>query len=267
MINESNKPLARGRTAEIFAWREGWVVKLFYPWVDAETIDYEAHMAALVQSSGLPVPAAGEIVRVNGRIGLLYERIEGLPMWPDGLAAAPWRIFRYARCTAELHAQVHDRSIASSFPIQRQRLMDKLHQAKALPNSLRAGVLAALQYLPDGDRLCHGDFHPANILLSGRGKIIIDWVDATLGNPLADVARTSVLVLGAAACQIQGTIQKTLVRMFHSAYLHHYFSLKPGGEEEYTRWLPVVAAARLSENIPELEAWLINQIELGLKID
>jgi hypothetical protein len=43
-----------------------------------------------------------------------------------------------------------------------------------------------------------------------------------------------------------------------------YFSLRPGGESEYSRWLPIVAAARLSENIPELEKWLVAQAENGL---
>jgi hypothetical protein len=35
------------------------------------------------------------------------------------------------------------------------------------------------------------------------------------------------------------------------------FNLRPGGYEEYRRWLAVVAAARLSEHIPELEQWLV----------
>jgi hypothetical protein len=41
--------------------------------------------------------------------------------------------------------------------------------------------------------------------------------------------------------------------------LKYYFNLRPGGENEYRHWLPIVAAARLSENIPELETWLIRK--------
>jgi hypothetical protein len=52
---------------------------------------------------------------------------------------------------------------------------------------------------------------------------------------------------------------KLMVRLFHSAYLRKYFRLRPRGETEYRRWLPVVAGARLNENIPELEQWLIQQ--------
>jgi hypothetical protein len=92
--------------------------------------------------------------------------------------------------------------------------------------------------------------------------VVIDWIDASRGNPLADVARTTIIVLGAAASsEVPNTALKVFVRLFHSIYLHHYFQLCPGGEEEYRRWLPVVAAARLSENIPELEHWLLHQAE------
>ncbi len=39
----------------------------------------------------------------------------------------------------------------------------------------------------------------------------------------------------------------------------------PARETEYRRWLPVVVAARLSENIPELEQWLLEQAQKGLQ--
>jgi hypothetical protein len=55
-----------------------------------------------------------------------------------------------------------------------------------------------------------------------------------------------------------------VVRIFLPAYLNRYFQLCPGDEEEYRRWLPIVAAARLSHNIPELEKMLIEQVERNL---
>jgi len=45
--------------------------------------------------------------------------------------------------------------------------------------------------------------------------------------------------------------------------MNHFFSLHPGKQDEYTRWLAINAAARLSENIPELEQWLIEQAQKG----
>ena len=114
--------------------------------------------------------------------------------------------------------------------------------------------------LPDGDQLCHGDFHPANVLATPQGEVIIDWIDATRGNPLADLARSSIIAQGVAATeQTTSPVEKLFVRLFHTIYLRHYFALRPGGREEYGRWLPIVAAARLSENIPEIEQWLLAQ--------
>src|SRR5215210_4707672 len=54
--------------------------------------------------------------------------------------------------------------------------------------------MATLEALPDGDRLCHGDFHPGNILLGDRGPAVIDWTGATRGDPAGDLARTRLLL-------------------------------------------------------------------------
>ncbi len=48
--------------------------------------------------------------------------------------------------------------------------------------------------LPDGDQVCHGDFHPDNIMLTPAGPRVIDWNNATSGNPLADIAWTSLIL-------------------------------------------------------------------------
>jgi uncharacterized protein (TIGR02172 family) len=256
--------IAYGRTAEIYAWQEGQVLKLFYDWFKLENIEYEAQIAQVVHTSGLPVPAVGEIIRVNDRNGLVYQRVNGHSMW-EMLHRKPWNGLRYARRMAELHAEMHASTMQVHIPSQRQKLSNKIRHTKALSGPLQSKTLAALETMPDGDRVCHGDFHPGNILMTPQGEIIIDWIDASRGNPLADLARTTVLALGAAeTSQIQNPLLKAFMHIFHTAYIHHYFKLCPGGKEEYHRWLPIVAAARLSEEIPELEKWLIAQAEKGL---
>ena len=52
-----------------------------------------------------------------------------------------------------------------------------------------------------------------------------------------------------------------LIHISSRFYLRRYFQLCPGGEEEYHRWLPIIAAARLADNIPEFEKMLIEQVE------
>lgn len=259
MNQNLGKPIAYGRTAEIYAWQDGQVLKLFYDWFGLESIKYELRISQAVHTSGLPVPSVGEIIRINDRNGLTYQRMEGIPMW-DVMSRRPWIIFHHARRMAELHVEMHASDIQADLPSQRQRLIDKLRDAVALPADLRSKALSVLDSMPDGNRLCHGDFHPLNILVSGQEEIIIDWIDASLGNPLADLARTTIILLGAVETdQVPNLFEKVFVRIFHNKYLRHYFSLRPGGEHEYSCWLPIIAAARLSENISELETWLIAQ--------
>ncbi|MBN2386268.1 MAG: phosphotransferase [Anaerolineales bacterium] len=255
--------LAVGRTAEIYAWHEGQVLKLFHNWFSLENIQYEQRLNRLVHEAGVPSPQVGEIVRVDGRNGLVYERLDGDSMG-SLLRQQPGRVLVFARRTAELQARMHATAISLELPAQRARLQRKIAAADPLPAAVKQAALTALESLPDGDRVCHGDFHPGNIQMTSGDPVIIDWIDATRGNPLADVARTSVLALGAAgSTQTSGGV-KVFLHLFHAAYLRHYFRLRPGGQAEYRRWLPVVAAARLSENIPELENWLIARARKGL---
>jgi aminoglycoside phosphotransferase (APT) family kinase protein len=107
--------------------------------------------------------------------------------------------------------------------------------------------------------VCHGDFHPGNVILGNHTVVIIDWIDAARGNPTADTARTSIILRGITHEPGVNGFMRLLVVMFHRYYLRHYLRKKPEAKEEYLRWLPITAAARLSEGISQLEPWLIDQ--------
>jgi Ser/Thr protein kinase RdoA (MazF antagonist) len=139
----------------------------------------------------------------------------------------------------------------TGLPAMRSRLERKIQEAPALPNNLRLKALNALARMPEGDRLCHGDFHPDNVIETPTGPVIIDWVDVTSGAPLADVARTALLVRhgslpsGNPLMLLLNVMRKS----FYNAYLNRYFELAPGSPAEVEAWLPIVAAARMSEGI------------------
>lgn len=258
------KPIAYGRTAEIFAWEDGWVLKLFYDWFPEESVRYEAKLARAVQVAGLPVPAAGEIVEIGDRLGLPYQRVEGSTMLEE-MSAKPWTLPKSSQLLAELQSGMHDDHTVTGLPSQRQRLENKIRRAEGLSPALRAAALEALAAMPEGQRLCHGDFHPDNVLMTARGPVVIDWIDATLGRPLADVARSSVILMGVSAPGSSASwVQKVMVGWYHRIYLRHYFRLRPGGEDEYRAWRPIVAAARTSEGITEIQDWLLSQVQAGL---
>lgn len=269
-------PISSGRTAEIYNWGQEHVLKLFYDWVALESIENEARNACTIYESGLPVPEVGAILRVNNRTGLIYKRIAGPSMFRLG-QRRPWNVIRYLRSSAELQAKIHSHSISTGLPSQRQILERHIREAVGLPRHLRAKALAALEAMPDGNQLCHGDFWPGNILMSPRGAVVIDWNRASCGNPLADLARTTNAAMAflktnqvrraflsygrSRLSQVKNSLFRTIIRITYPIYLRRYFRLRPGGEEEYQRWLPIIAAARLVDEIPELDGMLIEQVE------
>jgi uncharacterized protein (TIGR02172 family) len=240
--------LATGATSQIYAWREGWVLKLFIQEVSRDTVENEASLTRIIHSSGIPAPAVGDIVEVNGRLGLELERLDGVSML-DALTAAPWKLSSFARQLAELHAEMHTRAV-TGIPKMRERLQHKINRA-AIPDDVRWAALNALEELPEDDKLCHGDFHPGNILLTQRGPMIIDWLDAMRGSPLLDIARSSLLFGSGRLPQNlpHAWLLNLIQRPFYHVYQQRYFQLHPADREQLPRWVPVVAAARLDENV------------------
>ena len=257
-----DKPIAVGRTAQVYAWGENQVLKLYRDWCPPHWVDLEARIGRIVKDAGLPVPAVGDIIEINVRRGVVYERLEGVSMFRM-IVARPWTIIRFGRMAAELHAAMHVVQAPSDLPDQHDGLERAIEHARALPDDLRRRTLAVLDTCPDGDRLCHGDFHPENVLMTRRGPIIIDWMTAVRGDPLGDVARTVLLMT--VGEPPTGALIRLLTRLMRgwmrSAYLERYFELRPEGREGLNRWLIVTFAARLAENINNETEQLISFVK------
>jgi len=257
-------PIAEGRTAEIYEWTDGYILKLYHDWCPSHWVVDEARIAHAVAEAGIPVPAAGEIIEVNGRRGLIYERVSGSSMLQD-MYSRLWMLFKHARTLAELQVKVHQQSI-SGLPSYKDGLMYAIRHAPYLSDELRGQVLDLLTALPVEAGVCHGDFHPGNVLLTAKEAFVIDWMTASSGSRWADVARTSMILnIGAknAGRQVSPIIV-LLIRLYYRAYLNRYMSLVPDVNNEFPRWIPVIAAARLNEKIDGEQDALIAMINDGL---
>jgi uncharacterized protein (TIGR02172 family) len=256
--------IAEGRTAEIYEWNDGYILKLYRDWCPVHWVEHEAKVAHAITAAGIPSPAAGEIVEVNQRRGLIYERVTGISMLQD-LNIHPWKILKHAHSLAELHVKINELSI-SGLQSYKEGLMHSIHRAPHLDSNLLKKLLNHIASLKDGEKVCHGDFHPGNVLLTKKGAVVIDWMTACTGNPWADVARTSMLLtIGAKSA---GKQVKPMVRLFihlyHRAYLNQYMNLIPDGRDELTKWTPIITAARLDEKIEGEDEALVEMVRAGL---
>lgn len=262
--------IGEGRVAEVYEWGpdRDRVVKLYQPGYPPDWIRYEAKVGSAVQAAGVPAPGVFELVEVDERQGLLFERMPG-KMLREWMLESPdeWR--RFATEMAGLHYSIH-RCTAAGLPRQKDRLAGAIKQSEELLKERLNPVLRCLDALPEGDRVCHGDFHPDNILYTGVSSVAIDWVDASTGNPLGDVARTSLMFLSPYVPPgtpegITGTLIQEMKQQLNRVYLDEYYRLAGVDENDCKAWLLPVAAARLRENVPGERPWLLELIDDQLR--
>jgi uncharacterized protein (TIGR02172 family) len=271
-VEINTQPIAVGRTAEIFAWEDGRILKLLRPGFPPGLIQQEQVITTAVGQAGIAVPKIYGVIEVDGRPGILYERIDG-PSLTRNIERYPFRLKAHAALLATLHASIHTHIVShppEDSARQKKILARQVQEAQVLPAPVRQAVLDLLERLPDGSTLCHNDFHPLNVLIGSGGPVIIDWESASLGNPCADVARTSLTVaLGRPAEGFPSIWMKLLaewyLRAFTSAYLDHYRSITHNSLPDLRAWQIVQAAAKVQYEAPANQGLWIKVIYQGLK--
>src|SRR5262249_28319690 len=101
----------------------------------------------------------------------------------------------YLQAMARLHVALH-RHQARRLPSLKAWLGGEIREAgeKFGATFPAVALLERLSDLPDGDRLCHGDLHFANVMGQAGDASIIDWPSAMRGHPAADVCQSWLLM-------------------------------------------------------------------------
>ena len=240
--------LGQGRAAEVFELDSERVLKVARAGSES-ALEREAIAMRAAHAAGAPVPALHEVGRYDDRVGIVMARARGKDMLSD-LARRPWTLVRVGAKLGRIHAQVHRASAPSDLPTVKSHAEERLSRVEP---TLRDKVQAVLRELPDGDRLCHLDFHPGNIMRDGPTMIVIDWSSAARGDPLADVAFTVLGLHGGKPPP--GTA--LITRMFSPigrgmiirGYLRSYRRHAGVDETRLARWRVVAAGVRLSYEI------------------
>jgi aminoglycoside phosphotransferase (APT) family kinase protein len=248
--------IARGNTSDVWRWSPTTVVKVLHAGIPEHWASLEAEITQRVHAAGLPAPATDGVVEVDGRPGVLLERIEGASMWAR-MKAEPTGLLALTEELVDIQVAVQAAGPIEGIPDLEARLHGKIDEAEQIGEPERLEAHALLSGMPRGEALCHGDMHPANILGSSRGWVVVDWFDAAIGRADADLARSSLLMRPPATPQssnrhLDGATIEVLDRL-HGAYLA---ALRGRGLVEsatFARWEAVLAVARMSEPVQKAD--------------
>ncbi len=247
----SSNLLASGRTADVYAVDGSRVLKLLKPGFHPLMLAVESAKTAAVRAAGVPAPAVGDQIEVEGRPGLLFERIDG-PTMLEVFLSDPGKAVDFAVPFTDLHVDFLNAPASEDLPDVKEYLADKIDRAD-LPLAQRAQAKDHMVGLPDGEATLHGDYHPGNILLAPAGPIIIDWGEAAKGAVAADVARTLILLSPESAADVvpnPDSVSGPIAR-FVTAYTNSCLHRTATTTADVEAWRLPVVAARVSEDIPE----------------
>ncbi|MEK4528313.1 MULTISPECIES: phosphotransferase family protein [Paenibacillus] len=249
------KRIGQGQTAEIFRHGETSILKLFREDFSAEAIQHEFDNTRIVLELGVKCPQTIDMVTINNRKGIIFELASGRTLLEE-MIIKPWSIERRARQMAALHHQIHQRSGEQIQQKHKTVLEKNISNASDLSDIEKQQIMDYVHSLPEGRSLCHGDFHPNNVI-TGKESWIIDWMTGASGCPAADVARTLVLLkygnLPKGAPLMMKVLLKIIKSRMSKAYIEYYLSLSGMDIREIHRWVLPIAAARLTEWIPPEE--------------
>ncbi|MFG2651296.1 phosphotransferase [Streptomyces sp. NPDC048436] len=183
---QTGELLGSGRSADVFAIDDHWVLRRYRDGGDATT---EAAVMAYLAERGYPVPRvrdpAGAGPGPAPRTDLVMQRLHG----PSMLQA----LLQGTITAAEAGSALAD-------------LLHRLHSVHARSSA------------DPGHRILHLDLHPDNVMLTPGGPMVIDWRNTEEGPPALDWGMSSLIL---AQVAVDTTALAPLARAVLASLLTH----------------------------------------------
>ncbi|WP_438350708.1 phosphotransferase [Paenibacillus sp. FA6] len=254
--------LGIGNTARVYRWGKTEAIKIFN---DQSSALNEAKNAELINNLKLRSPNYSGLVECEGKIGIVYERIDGPTMlWH--IEPTERSISYNAELMANLQYEIHNVE-NKMLPNLKPEITNKVNNSQEISNDEKQIIIDMLNSLPDGNTICHYDFHPDNIIISPNGPIIIDWLNLLVGNQEADVTRTSMMIQSHSlpANAPSWLIHRELREFFNKEYLTEYIKLTNTNDGFLERWMIPTLAARIDEMQGEYRQEIKEKLQIRLK--
>ncbi|PFA63048.1 aminoglycoside phosphotransferase [Bacillus sp. AFS015802] len=226
-------PMAIGNTANVYVV-ENKVFKVFHDSLSDTESAHEAYKQKYAFSCGLSVPEIVDVTRIDGKQVIIMEHIKGRTVG-DILTENMDKAEYYMNISVDIQMNIHKIKADTIEPMS-EKLNRQIASAPHLDVERKSALIKKLDSMTFEERLCHGDFHLFNLIMSDHEVAIIDWVDSSRGDIRADVYRTYLLY---------SQVSPELAEM----YMRLYCEKSGLPRAEIDQWAPMIAAARLSEGV------------------
>ncbi|WP_370225179.1 phosphotransferase family protein [Cytobacillus sp.] len=227
-------PIAIGNTAKIYHYKNR-IYKVFNDCLSETESLIECEKQKYAYSCGLSVPKIIDATKIDGKQAIIMESIKGRTIG-DILSENMEQAEYYLNISVAIQQKIHMFE-AHSIENMTEKLTRQIESANCLTNKHKSALIQSLNRMTFKPRLCHGDYHLFNLIMTDKSVAIIDWVDSSAGDIRADVYRTYLLY-------------SHFSHEFAEMYLQLYCKKSGLVRDEVLRWAPIIAAARLGEIVP-----------------
>lgn len=181
----SQKEIGRGAQAIVYYYK-GYAYKVYKEEYPKEWIQGEILIQNEINKTGLPVVKYEKTGEPNI---IKMEFISGITL------ADRIRKEKYKTGLEDL-LQLQKKVISvtnAQLPTLKSFAVNDIHRLQ-VNQDRKEKALGYLEKIPEKNNLLHLDFHFSNIMAAEEKYYIIDWINARLGNPIYDYARSYVLM-------------------------------------------------------------------------
>jgi aminoglycoside phosphotransferase (APT) family kinase protein len=264
MHDKLGSKIAEGGCSEVFEWENKRIIKLAKDNTDLESMRKEYDNNRIAWDIGLSVAQPFELLDIDGRPGIVFERIYGQSLMERFMI----QVFKQVtaeqdsklpnieendiRITAQVLSEIHKKSNLK-MSSQRESIKYSIRRVDYLTHAEKEAVINILDSLPAKQQLCHGDPNPGNIMMRDGKAVIIDWMNASIGNPEADLAEYIIMIrygilpssLPSKAVDYFNSLRELIISVFISEYMQ----LSGITYDEIDPWILPIAANKLAADV------------------
>lgn len=234
------KVIGNGRVAQIVT-DDVWAYKLYPSWYSMESIKKEAHILNQIHTLTKLKSVICDVLEDEHALKMSLIRGQTIAdmmrkeKFKDGikcLIQAQVEVFQYQNLELE--------DAFTSF--------ESTLRHSSLDVEVKDIALHSLALIERKYHLCHFDMHLENIMMNDEGLVILDWMNAKLGNPVMDIARSYIILI-------------QYVKRQANPYLNQICNTMNIPISEVKQAVPLMAALRmLEEESPQAKERLMQLI-------
>ena len=213
--------LAQGGQSKIYSLDRNSILRVPQREIDCDRIKYEYEVYKLMQEK-IAVPRVNGFLEVDGKPCLIMEKITGQDLVAI-LKTNLLSLFTLPKKLAHIHKNIFSVKIEEKLVTNHEKAKYCITSSSILNSEQKDRLLYILSTLETGTALCHGDFHPGNIIISNGKEYIIDWSAASYGAAYFDIAHTYLLMINTPrldnVSDMEYKIQKIITRYIGKRYL------------------------------------------------